>query len=110
MADLVLKRCFNHRRREAVARCPNCARFYCRECITEHDGRMLCATCLLQIDNRQAGIRGKIIINNLGRVFFFCCSFFLVWKFFHLIGRILIMVPSSFHEGTVWTGIFKGFG
>ncbi len=40
------KRCFNHADREASARCPSCKNDFCRECITEHDGRMLCVNCL----------------------------------------------------------------
>ncbi|MCX6604407.1 MAG: rhomboid family protein [Acidobacteria bacterium] len=39
-------RCQQHPAREAIARCPNCRQSFCRECITEHDGRMLCLPCL----------------------------------------------------------------
>lgn len=39
-------RCQQHPVREAIARCPNCRQSFCRECITEHDGRMLCLPCL----------------------------------------------------------------
>ncbi|MBT8374528.1 MAG: rhomboid family protein, partial [Deltaproteobacteria bacterium] len=35
MKDLALQRCNNHGQREAVARCPKCRRYFCRECITE---------------------------------------------------------------------------
>jgi hypothetical protein len=44
--NLADQRCFNHALREAVARCPQCTQFFCRECITEHDDRVLCAACL----------------------------------------------------------------
>jgi len=40
------QRCWNHGVRMAAGRCPACQFFYCRECITEHDGRMLCAGCV----------------------------------------------------------------
>jgi hypothetical protein len=40
------RRCRNHTERPAAGRCPLCAFFYCRECITEHDGRLLCAACV----------------------------------------------------------------
>ena len=43
---LAHQRCFNHATREAVARCPECHHFFCRECITEHDDRVLCTGCL----------------------------------------------------------------
>lgn len=39
-------RCAAHPDREAAARCPGCSRFFCRECVTEHAGRVLCARCL----------------------------------------------------------------
>jgi hypothetical protein len=40
------QRCWNHESREAVCRCPECGNSYCRECVTEHEGRLLCALCL----------------------------------------------------------------
>lgn len=43
---LARQRCWAHAQREAVSRCPECRRFYCRECVTEHDGRLLCVGCL----------------------------------------------------------------
>jgi len=43
---LARQRCWTHAQREAVSRCPACQRFYCRECVTEHDGRLLCVQCL----------------------------------------------------------------
>jgi hypothetical protein len=39
-------RCWNHDAREAVCRCPQCGRGFCRECVTEHEARLLCASCL----------------------------------------------------------------
>ena len=40
------RRCLNHAEREASARCPICKNDFCRECITEHKGKMLCVNCL----------------------------------------------------------------
>ena len=40
------KRCWNHDAREAVCRCPACGRSFCRECVTEHENRLMCASCL----------------------------------------------------------------
>ncbi|MGA1996613.1 MAG: rhomboid family protein [Bryobacteraceae bacterium] len=40
------QRCWNHESREAVCRCPQCGRSYCRECVSEHESRLLCAECL----------------------------------------------------------------
>ena len=38
--------CWNHETREAVCRCLGCGRSYCRECVTEHEGRLVCANCI----------------------------------------------------------------
>ena len=43
---MVHQSCWNHEAREAVCRCPECGRSYCRECVTEHEARLLCAVCL----------------------------------------------------------------
>ena len=40
------QRCWNHEGREAVCRCPECGRSFCRECVSEHQARLLCAACL----------------------------------------------------------------
>lgn len=42
----IRQHCWNHETREAVCRCPGCGRSYCRECVTEHEARLLCAACL----------------------------------------------------------------
>jgi len=39
-------RCANHESRQASGICPACNRPFCRECLTEHDGRLTCAACL----------------------------------------------------------------
>ena len=36
MSNLIHQRCSNHPGREAAVRCPECGRFFCRECVTEH--------------------------------------------------------------------------
>ena len=43
------QRCWNHEGREAVCRCPECRRSFCRECVSEHGGRLLCAGCLTRL-------------------------------------------------------------
>lgn len=46
MSPGVDHRCWNHEGREAVCRCPECGRSFCRECVSEHQSRLLCAACL----------------------------------------------------------------
>ncbi len=49
MTALAQQRCFRHDLREAAGRCPSCRRYYCRECLTEHDRRLLCVACLAKL-------------------------------------------------------------
>jgi hypothetical protein len=98
--QLAQQRCLNHLDREAVARCPECAQFYCRECIVEHDDRVLCAACLRRLTGpvRRSGPR----LADLGQ--FFCPLFGIViaWIFYYLFGQVLLTIPTSFHEGVQW--------
>jgi len=45
-APLAAARCLNHVARPAVGRCLDCKRAFCRECLTEHGGRLTCVGCL----------------------------------------------------------------
>ena len=100
MSSLSHQRCFNHVRREAAARCLECQRYYCRECVTEHDDRVICSGCLEKLaadlapDRSQAGRFGRFCLFTLG----FC----LVWVTFYLIGLTLASLPDDFHEGELW--------
>ena len=100
MLAVAQQRCLNHVTREAVARCPECRQFYCRECITEHDDRVICAACLRKLRAVAAPVRRSfawawpLVQSAIG--------FALVWLFFYFVGVMLLSVPSSFHEGTVW--------
>jgi hypothetical protein len=39
-------RCLFHPLREAAARCPHCGGTYCRECVTDEEGKLACPPCL----------------------------------------------------------------
>jgi hypothetical protein len=97
--SLTEQRCLNHALREAVALCPSCRRFFCRECITEHDDRVICAGCLkkqlaTQSTRRRFGA-GLAVARSL-------FGLLLAWVFFYLIGQGLLSIPSSLHEGVFW--------
>ena len=100
IGDLAHQRCFNHAEREAAARCPVCHHFFCRECITEHDDRVICAKCL-KTAARVSAQKGR----SWPKTFALCqCALGLLiaWFFFYLIGESLVAMPTSFHEGTFW--------
>ena len=39
-------RCLLHPLREAAARCPHCGGTFCRECVTDEEGKLACPPCL----------------------------------------------------------------
>jgi len=100
MAVLLAQRCLHHPVREAVARCPECTQFFCRECITEHDDRVICSSCLRRLTTKTETKRRSLA--PFGRVAVAVGGLLIAWIFFFLIGRMLVNIPTSFHEGTVW--------
>jgi len=100
MQNLAQQRCFNHAVREAVARCPECGQYFCRECITEHDDRVVCALCLKKL-TRPPFTRGTAFVRLL-RLAQCACGILIAWFFFFLVGEGLLKLPASFHEGTLW--------
>lgn len=96
------QRCLNHSVREAVARCPVCTQFFCRECITEHEDRVICAACLRKLTFKPTA--KKRDFSSLKKVLAGGCGFLLVWLMVYLGGRLLLSVPAEVHDGTVWNG------
>lgn len=100
MQNLAQQRCFNHAEREAVARCPECGRFFCRECVTEHDGRALCAACLKKL------VRVPLLKRRGVMQFLHfaqgVAGVVLAWFCFYLLGERLLSLPDEFHEQTLW--------
>jgi len=100
MTALAHQRCLNHESREAVARCLECGHFFCRECITEHDERVICASCLKKIaPAAEQPVRRRV---NLWPVLPSAGGLLLAWFVFYTIGRMLLALPDSFHDGTMW--------
>jgi hypothetical protein len=98
--NLADQRCFNHALREAVARCSECRRFFCRECIAEYAGKMLCAGCLARTG--QGPKHGNTKFGALSAMAQLTGVVIVLWLFFYAIGVGLLKLPTSFHEGTVW--------
>ena len=100
MSQLVHQRCLNHSTREAVARCPECRQFFCRECVTEHDDRVLCAVCLKKLARPR--LAERLQLAGLWRLGQGALGVLLAWLFFYWTGQALLSGSSDFHEGTVW--------
>lgn len=100
MEALALQRCFHHPSREAVARCPECGQFYCRECITEHDDRIICGSCLKKIAAAEAGPRRAR--RNLWPAAQFTGGIAIAWVLIYIAGRVLLSLPEEFHDERLW--------
>lgn len=100
MNTLGNRRCQRHPAREAVALCPDCRGYFCRECVSEHEGRILCSLCLTATASpkRQQGkLAGRLFDLMLGAV-----GLVTLWLCLYYFGDLLLAIPSNFHEGTIW--------
>lgn len=96
------QQCVLHPDRGAVARCPDCKRFYCHECITEHEGQVLCRRCLtrkVEEDENSAGFlqRHRLFLLMLGKPLLAAAGIILLWFIFVSIGAVLMRFPDSFY-------------
>ena len=96
--DLARQRCFNHARREAVARCPECNRYFCRECITEHDDRVICAHCLGASGGDAAEHGWGRLRERTWFVARAAIGLLVAWLVFYHVGSYLAGLPDAFHE------------
>ena len=79
------QRCWNHEAREAVCRCPECGRGFCHECVTEHESRLLCATCLAAIS--RTADTGHSTWRSLLPTAMLMGGMLLSWIFFYAAGQ-----------------------
>lgn len=94
--DIVHMRCFNHAQREAAARCPQCARHFCRECVSEHAGRFLCAACMVSLTPGRANTKpARARLRPFLQIFL---GVGLLWTLFYAMGAGLLQVPAVFHD------------
>ena len=96
--------CLNHAGREAVAKCPGCGQFFCRECITEHEDRVLCTGCLRKLTRADAPKKrwGAVLARSFQTV----AGLVVAWVMFYAAARALLSIPADFHDGTVWKSSF----
>jgi hypothetical protein len=94
------QRCIHHPQREASARCPECGRYYCRECITEHDDRVICASCLAKLTTKKEKVSEAWGL--LPRIGFALVAVLVVFVIFLLAGNALLSIPSHFHQTGGW--------
>jgi hypothetical protein len=98
--DLRRLRCLHHPGREAAVRCPGCARHFCRECVGEHAGRWLCASCQASAGAAAGARRSRLraVRGALG----VAAGLFAAWFYFFLVGQALLRFHDPIHgEGTL---------
>jgi hypothetical protein len=95
-ATLTRQRCWTHPQREAVSRCPACKRFYCRECVTEHQGRLLCVQCLSSLAAAGPAAPGTRWLLWSAAALFGLLAAFVV---FYTAGFILQQLPPAWSNG-----------
>ena len=99
-AKLHLQRCFNHAGREAVARCPECERYFCRECASEHGGRLLCAACLAK--SVRPPLTQRSSFQLMLRAASLGAGTLLAWLFFYWTAAVLMKIPTEYHQVGLW--------
>ncbi len=100
---LAQKRCSRHPMREAAARCPECHGFFCRECITEHDSRVICANCLARLGAARTNAPKRKRWKYLWHATQCIVGVMFAWLYFYSWSRILVAIPENFHEGSAWS-------
>lgn len=94
------RKCVRHPVREAAARCPACGECFCRECVVEHEGKVLCGPCLARRATRGAARRERWRgLRHAGRS---AAGLLALWLVFYGLGALLAKLPPEVHDGTVW--------
>lgn len=93
--------CLHHRDRPAVARCPSCGESYCRECVVEHDFRLICASCLAKLS--QAKKKAGRSWLPAAPVLQAAAGLMLSWWFFSWVCGRLHDDPAAVHKGFKWS-------
>lgn len=106
MMQKLHQNCFHHRGREAVARCPECERFFCRECVTEHEDRVICASCLGT--GATDANESRFFWGMLALPAQLLTGLLVAWILFYGLGQLLSAIPADFHAGS-WTTMAEGF-
>jgi hypothetical protein len=98
--SIAAQRCHNHLKREAVSLCLECTRYFCRECVTEHDNRVICASCIRKLSTKSE--KKRLNLEGLKRLALSVFGVFTLWLFFYILGFTLVSVAEPFHEDVLW--------
>lgn len=96
MTAFAQQRCFVHPAREAVARCLECQRAFCRECVVDHESRLLCAACIARLHAPKA--RGRGVLRRAFPAAAVLVTLLLCWILFYMAGRVLMLSEPARHS------------
>jgi B-box zinc finger. len=96
------RRCVRHETREAVARCVDCGGGFCRECVTEHEDRLYCATCFARVVAAAARKPRRVSWKRIRGMVTAAGAMLCLVAGFYLLGRALAAIPADVHDGTLW--------
>ena len=97
--NIAQQHCWNHSSRGAVCRCPLCHRPFCRECVSEHDSRLLCAGCIRTSVSTSA--QGRRHTGPLFLAAMALASTLVAWAIFFSLGQI-IMDSVTLADRSAW--------
>jgi hypothetical protein len=100
MSSVARAICLNHPQREAAAKCMGCGQSFCRECVTALDRRMFCSGCLSAKTEVKAKKKRDWFLVTTGVQL--ALGLVLLWLGGYWLGKLLLSVPSEYHEGSVW--------
>jgi hypothetical protein len=92
----IQQRCWNHDAREAVCRCPECGRSFCRECVTEHEARLLCAHCLITVVRPAAVQAGRM--RRMLPAAMALAGILLAWVVFYSAGEAFLLITTRMEQ------------
>jgi hypothetical protein len=78
-----------------VSLCVECRRAYCRECVVDHDGRLICAACLVRLRAPSAG--GSRALQRTFSAAGMAVTLLLCWIVFYMAGRLLMTAEPEHH-------------
>lgn len=104
MSQLLRRQCFQHPDREAAARCQECQQSFCRECVTEHGERFICAPCLARLAAPAEPASGRLPwARALAPLAGAGAGLLVSWIFFYTLGRLLMLLPAAMHQTEIWS-------
>lgn len=98
MTGLQKQKCHIHLEREAAVRCPQCTKFYCRECVTEFERQFLCSFCLQEKTKTNTTVSSNRFLQTSRSAILFITVFILTMYFFYSLMSYFATLEALFHQ------------